>query len=73
MVLTTGAVNPLIIPFASMFSGPLPPPIQEPSSPEIASPPVVIHMGAVLQARVDLASNKENMLKSDNVWLAGDA
>ncbi|KAJ9066972.1 hypothetical protein DSO57_1004402 [Entomophthora muscae] len=34
---------------------------------------VVIHMCAVLQARVDLASNKDNMLKSDNVWLAGDA
>ncbi|KAJ9067097.1 hypothetical protein DSO57_1003010 [Entomophthora muscae] len=34
---------------------------------------VVIHMSAVLQARVDLASNKDNMLKSDNVWLAGDA
>ncbi|KAJ9077342.1 hypothetical protein DSO57_1017660 [Entomophthora muscae] len=33
---------------------------------------VVIHMYAVLQARVDLASNKDNMLKSDNVWLAGD-
>ncbi|KAJ9062060.1 hypothetical protein DSO57_1014684 [Entomophthora muscae] len=33
---------------------------------------VVIHMCAVLQARVDLASNKDNMLKSDNVWLAGD-
>ncbi|KAJ9060367.1 hypothetical protein DSO57_1031598 [Entomophthora muscae] len=36
-------------------------------------PTVVIHMCAVLQARVDLASNKGNMLKSDNVWLAGDA
>ncbi|KAJ9076192.1 hypothetical protein DSO57_1028595 [Entomophthora muscae] len=35
--------------------------------------PVVIHMCAILQARVDLASNKDNMLKSDNVWLAGDA
>ncbi|KAJ9088059.1 hypothetical protein DSO57_1026903 [Entomophthora muscae] len=35
--------------------------------------PVVIHMCAVLQVRVDLASNKDNMLKSDNVWLAGDA
>ncbi|KAJ9051269.1 hypothetical protein DSO57_1006191 [Entomophthora muscae] len=34
---------------------------------------VVIHMCAFLQARVDLASNKDNMLKSDNVWLAGDA
>ncbi|KAJ9061334.1 hypothetical protein DSO57_1021663 [Entomophthora muscae] len=34
---------------------------------------VVIHMCVVLQARVDLASNKDNMLKSDNVWLAGDA
>ncbi|KAJ9050193.1 hypothetical protein DSO57_1016694 [Entomophthora muscae] len=33
---------------------------------------VVIHMDAVLQARVDLASNKDDMLKSDNVWLAGD-
>ncbi|KAJ9058695.1 hypothetical protein DSO57_1009774 [Entomophthora muscae] len=35
--------------------------------------PVVIHMSVVLQAMVDLASNKDNMLKSDNVWLAGDA
>ncbi|KAJ9058087.1 hypothetical protein DSO57_1016082 [Entomophthora muscae] len=35
------------------------------------SPCVVIHMCA-LQARVDKASNKDNMLKSDNVWLAGD-
>ncbi|KAJ9081453.1 hypothetical protein DSO57_1014537 [Entomophthora muscae] len=34
---------------------------------------VVIHMCAALQARADLASNKDNMLKSDNVWLAGDA
>ncbi|KAJ9066583.1 hypothetical protein DSO57_1008220 [Entomophthora muscae] len=31
---------------------------------------VVIHMCAVLQARVDLASNKDNMLKSDNMWLS---
>ncbi|KAJ9049750.1 hypothetical protein DSO57_1021262 [Entomophthora muscae] len=35
--------------------------------------PVVIHMCAVFQARVDLASNKDKMLKSDNVWLAGNA
>ncbi|KAJ9052929.1 hypothetical protein DSO57_1029171 [Entomophthora muscae] len=34
---------------------------------------VVIHMCAVLQARVYLASNKDNMLNSDNVWLAGNA
>ncbi|KAJ9052314.1 hypothetical protein DSO57_1035452 [Entomophthora muscae] len=33
---------------------------------------VVIHMCVVLQARVDLASNKDNMLKNDNVWLAGN-
>ncbi|KAJ9053322.1 hypothetical protein DSO57_1025320 [Entomophthora muscae] len=31
--------------------------------------PVVTHMGAVLQARVDLASNKVNVMKSDNMWL----
>ncbi|KAJ9048631.1 hypothetical protein DSO57_1033001 [Entomophthora muscae] len=35
-------------------------------------PTVVIHMCAVLQVRVYLASNKDNMLRSDNVWLAGD-
>ncbi|KAJ9067023.1 hypothetical protein DSO57_1003728 [Entomophthora muscae] len=35
--------------------------------------PVVIHMCAVLQVMVDLASNKDNMLKNDNVWLADDA
>ncbi|KAJ9078245.1 hypothetical protein DSO57_1008629 [Entomophthora muscae] len=34
---------------------------------------VVIHMCAVLQVRVDLASNKDDMLKSDNLWLAGGA
>ncbi|KAJ9081702.1 hypothetical protein DSO57_1011950 [Entomophthora muscae] len=34
---------------------------------------VVIHMCVALQARVDLASNKDNILKSDNVWLADDA
>ncbi|KAJ9071455.1 hypothetical protein DSO57_1036736 [Entomophthora muscae] len=34
---------------------------------------VVIHMCAVLKMRVDLASNKDNMLKSENVWLAGNA
>ncbi|KAJ9073007.1 hypothetical protein DSO57_1021227 [Entomophthora muscae] len=34
---------------------------------------VVIHMCVVLQARVDLASNKDNVLKSDNVLLADDA
>ncbi|KAJ9064056.1 hypothetical protein DSO57_1034406 [Entomophthora muscae] len=33
---------------------------------------VVIHMCAVLQARVDLASNKDNMLKNENMWLAGN-
>ncbi|KAJ9048259.1 hypothetical protein DSO57_1036785 [Entomophthora muscae] len=33
---------------------------------------VVIHMCAVLQARVDLASDKDNMLKNGNVWLASD-
>ncbi|KAJ9070569.1 hypothetical protein DSO57_1006619 [Entomophthora muscae] len=38
MKLTTGAVSPLIIPFATMFSGPLSPSIQKPSSPEITSP-----------------------------------
>ncbi|KAJ9065881.1 hypothetical protein DSO57_1015117 [Entomophthora muscae] len=40
MVLTTGAVSPLAIPFAITFSGPLPPPIQEPTLPEITSPPI---------------------------------
>ncbi|KAJ9051159.1 hypothetical protein DSO57_1007311 [Entomophthora muscae] len=40
MVLTTGAVSPLVIPFASTFSGPLPPPIQEPTSSKITSPPI---------------------------------
>ncbi|KAJ9077380.1 hypothetical protein DSO57_1017177 [Entomophthora muscae] len=39
MVLTTGAVSLLVIPFATLFLGPLLPPIQEPSSPEITSPP----------------------------------
>ncbi|KAJ9089962.1 hypothetical protein DSO57_1007529 [Entomophthora muscae] len=33
---------------------------------------VVIHMCAVLQARVDLASNKDNMLKNCNAWLVGN-
>ncbi|KAJ9051155.1 hypothetical protein DSO57_1007307 [Entomophthora muscae] len=40
MVLTTGAISPLVIPFSPTFSGPLPPPIQEPTSPEITSPPI---------------------------------
>ncbi|KAJ9054775.1 hypothetical protein DSO57_1010650 [Entomophthora muscae] len=40
MVLTTGAVSPLVVLFASTFSGPLPPPIQELNSPEITSPPI---------------------------------
>ncbi|KAJ9064773.1 hypothetical protein DSO57_1026796 [Entomophthora muscae] len=39
-VLTTGAVSPSVIPFATTFSGPLPPPIQEPTLPEITSPPI---------------------------------
>ncbi|KAJ9053996.1 hypothetical protein DSO57_1019012 [Entomophthora muscae] len=40
MVLTAGTVSPLVIPFATLFSGPLSPPIQEPSSPEITSTPI---------------------------------
>ena len=40
MVLTTGAVSPLVIPFASTFSGPLPLPIWELTLPEITSPPI---------------------------------
>ncbi|KAJ9070114.1 hypothetical protein DSO57_1011729 [Entomophthora muscae] len=40
MVLTTGAVSPLVIPFSFTLSGSLPPPIQEPTSPEIISPPI---------------------------------
>lgn len=40
MVLITGAVSPSVIPFATTFSGPSPPPIQESSSPEITSPPI---------------------------------
>ncbi|KAJ9048966.1 hypothetical protein DSO57_1029362 [Entomophthora muscae] len=40
MVLTTGAVSSLVIPFASLFSGPFSLPIQEPTSPEITSPPI---------------------------------
>ncbi|KAJ9065658.1 hypothetical protein DSO57_1017231 [Entomophthora muscae] len=55
-------------------SGPSPSTTQEcVPSPTFSSMAVVIHMCAVLQARADLASNKDNMLKSDNVWLAGDA
>ncbi|KAJ9067204.1 hypothetical protein DSO57_1001841 [Entomophthora muscae] len=38
MMLTTGALRPLVIPFASTFSGPLPLLKQEPTSPEITSP-----------------------------------
>ncbi|KAJ9048320.1 hypothetical protein DSO57_1036297 [Entomophthora muscae] len=40
MVLTTGSVSPLVIPFATTFLSPLPPPIQEPTPPEITSPPI---------------------------------
>ncbi|KAJ9067214.1 hypothetical protein DSO57_1001851 [Entomophthora muscae] len=40
MVLTTGAVSPLVIPFATTFSGPLPPPIKELTSPEITGPSI---------------------------------
>ncbi|KAJ9060934.1 hypothetical protein DSO57_1025667 [Entomophthora muscae] len=40
MVHTKGAYSPLVIPFATTFSGPLPPPIQEPTLPEITSPPI---------------------------------
>ncbi|KAJ9088542.1 hypothetical protein DSO57_1022153 [Entomophthora muscae] len=40
MVLTTGSVSPSFIPFDTTFPGPLPPLIQEPSLPEITSPPI---------------------------------
>ncbi|KAJ9086977.1 hypothetical protein DSO57_1037941 [Entomophthora muscae] len=40
MVLTTGAVSPSVTPFTTTFSGPLPLPIQEPTLPEITSPPI---------------------------------
>ncbi|KAJ9086245.1 hypothetical protein DSO57_1006129 [Entomophthora muscae] len=40
MVLTTVALSPSVIPFATTFSGPLPPPIQEQILPEITSPPI---------------------------------
>ncbi|KAJ9071169.1 hypothetical protein DSO57_1000174 [Entomophthora muscae] len=40
MVLTTGAVSLLVIPFVSTLSGLLPPPIQESTSPEITSPSI---------------------------------
>ncbi|KAJ9088611.1 hypothetical protein DSO57_1021376 [Entomophthora muscae] len=49
-----------------------PPPHKLPTNQPIRIATVVIHMCAVFQERVDLASNKDNMLKSDNVWLAGD-
>ncbi|KAJ9056647.1 hypothetical protein DSO57_1030845 [Entomophthora muscae] len=75
--LVTGSANwaTSVDPAAWQARAMVSPPPSIPYAPDptlLGSIVVVIHMCAVLQARVDLASNKDNMLKNGNVWLASN-